>query len=74
MLKHRFQGVLMNNFNGGSPFPRRQNLYTSKLKGFADDNFSLNEWQKVLQTGGTHCGKRRNCSLRAIFPFPTVFF
>ena len=20
-----------------------------------------------------HCGKRRNCSLRAIFPFPTVF-
>ena len=23
--------------------------------------------------GGKHCGKRRNCSLRAISPFPTVF-
>ena len=29
--------------------------------------------QKVLQTGRKHCGKRRNCSLRAISPFPTVF-
>ena len=24
--------------------------------------------------GGKHCGKRRNCSWRAISPFPTVFF
>ena len=31
------------------------------------------KWQKVLQTGRKHCGKRRNCSLRAISPFPTVF-
>ena len=31
------------------------------------------EWQKVLQMGRKHCGKRRNCSLRAISPFPTVF-
>ena len=23
--------------------------------------------------GKKHCGKRRNCSLRAISPFPTVF-
>ena len=30
-------------------------------------------WQNVLQTGRKHCGKRRNCSLRAISPFPTVF-
>ena len=30
-------------------------------------------WQKVLQMGRKHCGKRRNCSLRAISPFPTVF-
>ena len=30
-------------------------------------------WQKVLQTGSKHRGKRRNCSLRAISPFPTVF-
>ena len=31
------------------------------------------KWQKVLQTGRKHCGKKRNCSLRAISPFPTVF-
>ena len=31
------------------------------------------KWQIVLQTVGKHCGKRRNCSLRAISPFPTVF-
>ena len=29
--------------------------------------------QKVLQTGRKHGGKRRNCSLGAISPFPTVF-
>ena len=31
------------------------------------------KWQKVIQTGRKHCGKRRNCSLRAISPFPIVF-
>ena len=29
--------------------------------------------QKVIQTGRKHCGKRRNCSLRSMSPFPTVF-
>ena len=29
--------------------------------------------QKVFETGQKHCGKRRNCSLQAISPFPTVF-
>ena len=29
--------------------------------------------QKVFQTSRKHCGTRRNCSLRAISPFPTVF-
>ena len=29
--------------------------------------------QKAIQTGRKHCGKRRNCSLWAISPFPTVF-
>ena len=33
----------------------------------------LQKWHKVIQTGRKHCGKRRNCSLRAISPFPTVF-
>ena len=31
------------------------------------------KWKKVIQTGRKHCGKRRNCSLRAISPFPSVF-
>ena len=31
------------------------------------------KWQKVLQTGWKHCGKWRNCLLRAISPFPSVF-
>ena len=30
--------------------------------------------QRVLQTGRKHCGKRRNCSLRAISPFPHSVF
>ena len=33
----------------------------------------LQKWKKVIQTGGKHCGKRRNCSLRAISLFPIVF-
>ena len=31
------------------------------------------KWKKVIQTGRKHCEKRRNCSLRAISSFPTVF-
>ena len=31
------------------------------------------KWQKLPWTGWKHCGKRRNCSSRAISPFPTVF-
>ena len=31
------------------------------------------KWKKVLHTGRKHCRKRRNCSSRAISPFPTVF-
>ena len=67
-----------------NPFPDDKILDSSKLKEFADDNFKLDEngrklfkrvekWKKVIQTGRKHCGKRRNCSLRAISPFPTVF-
>ena len=31
------------------------------------------KWQKVLRIGRKHWAKRRNCSLRAISPFPMVF-
>ena len=45
-----------------------------QTENIADDNFRFDEnLQKVLQKGRKHCGKRRNCSLRAISPFPTVF-
>ena len=27
----------------------------------------------VIQMGRKHCGKRRNCLLRAVSPFPTAF-
>ena len=32
------------------------------------------KWQKVIQMGRKHCGKRRNCSSRAISPFPHSVF
>ena len=31
------------------------------------------KWYKLFQMSRKHRGKRRNCSLRAISPFPTVF-
>ena len=49
-------------------------LHSAKLKGFADNNF------KFVENGGKFServentvGKRRNCSLQAISPFPTGF-
>ena len=35
--------------------------------------YEFDENDKVLQTDKKHYGKKRNCSLRAISPFPTVF-
>ena len=34
---------------------------------------SLIKMDKILKMGTKQCGKRRNCSLRAISPFPAVF-
>ena len=36
-------------------------------------NFRLFQTERVLQMGRKQCGKRRNCLLRAIPVFPTVF-
>ena len=51
-----------------------RNFRPFQLKEFADDNFKLDEnGRKYVQMGRKHRGKRRNCSLQAISPFPTVF-
>ena len=56
------------------PLPNGKSYDSSKLKEFADDNFRFDEnGGKFSKSVGKHCGKRRNCSLRAISPFTTVF-
>ena len=52
---------------------KRQILDSARLKDFADDNLNLMNMTISSPKGRKHCGKRRNCSLRAISPFPTVF-
>ena len=57
-----------------SPFPKRQILDSSKLKQYADDTFEFDEnGRKFSKQVEYTVGKRRNCSLRAISPFSTVF-
>ena len=43
------------------------------MKEFADDNFELDENRRKFSKRVENTGKRRNCSLRAISPFPAVF-
>ena len=63
--------VVGNFFN---PLPDEKILDRFKLKQSADANLKFHKnSRKVIQMGKKHCGKRRNCSLRAISPFPTVF-
>ena len=46
---------------------------TTKFRPFktdlADNNFKFDENGRKFSKGGKHCGKRRNCLLRAITPF-----
>ena len=55
------------------PFPKQEILEASKLKEFADDNFKFDEHGSKFSKWVENTGKRRNCSLRAISPFHTVF-
>ena len=55
------------------PHYQTTNFILFQLKEFADDNFKFDENGRKLSKWVKHCGKRRNCSLRAISPFPTVF-
>ena len=57
-----------------NPSPKRHILDSSRLKEYADDNFEFDKnGRKLSKQVEKHCGKRRNCSLRAISPFPAVF-
>ena len=49
------------------------NFSLSKLKVCRRQFQIWRKWQQVIRKGRKHCGKRRNCSLRAISPFPSVF-
>ena len=52
--------------------PKRQNLDSSKLKEFADDNFIFDENGRKFLKRVENTGIRRSCSLQAISLFPTV--
>ena len=53
---------------------RKQILDSSKLKGFTDDNFKFDEkWQRAIQTGRKHCGKRRTARYKQFLLFPQCF-
>ena len=61
----------MDKFN---PLPDDKFIDSSKLKEFTDDNFISDENSRKLSKWVENTdGKRRNCSLRAISPFPAVF-
>ena len=54
------------------PIPERQILDCSKLKEFKNLKFDEN-CKDFFAKVEKYCGKMRNCSLRAISPFPKVF-
>ena len=60
-------------FVKGELFPKWQILDSFKLGEFADNNFKFHEYARNFSNPEENTWKRRNCSLRAISPFPTVF-
>ena len=52
---------------------QREILDSSKLKEFTDNNFKFDENGRKFSRWVENTGKRRNCSSRAISPFPTMF-
>ena len=73
--------VFINNRYWLSPiYPLLTLSQTTNFRLFQSERICRRQFEKfnengrnVLETGGKHCGKRRNCSLGAISPFPTVF-
>ena len=61
-------------FDAGKPFPKRQILYFSYLKEFADGKINSDEnGRKFYKRIENTVGEMRIRSLRAMSPFPTVF-
>ena len=57
-----------------NPFPNDKFYTLPKFKEFAKENYKYDEnGRKFSICVEKQCGKRRNCSSRAISPFPTVF-
>ena len=54
------------------PFPKQQNLDSSKLKEFADDNFGFDENGRELSKWVENTGKRRNWYKQFLL-FPLCF-
>ena len=55
------------------PFSKQQISDSPKLKEFADNNFKFDEnGRQFSKRVENTVGKRRNCSIGAISPFPTV--
>ena len=68
----RFSLVSANgNFCPFNPFPYDKFETLPILQSL--QTTTLWKWQKNLETERKHCGERRNCSLRAIYPFPALF-
>ena len=68
------KGEFARKFGSYLALSKMTNLDSSKLTEFADNTLKFNEdGSKFIQMGRKHSGKRRNCSLRAISTFPTVF-
>ena len=53
-----------------NPFPKDK---IQILREFADNEFNFDENGRKFSKWVENTGKRRNCSLRAISSFPTVF-
>ena len=62
-----FPGVLLTHY-------QTTNFRLVQIERVCRRQFQISQkWQKVIQMDRKHCGKRRNCLLRAISPFPAVF-
>ena len=72
VIRSSFSTVAQTGYYSFNPFPNNKLWTLPNWKSL--QQFQIwKKLQKVLQMDRKHCGKRRNCSLRAISPFLTVF-